>query len=235
MLEAAGELALQLRAELRGLFIEDANLLRLAELPIASEILCSSGQRSPISFALMSRELAAQADSLRRLVEQYAQRLRLPWSFSVVQDTLWRTCVSAGAEAELVLIGQRHTVPARYRRREAEQIVAVLLNGSPASHRALRIARQLAVSRPLAVQPILLVLPGDTADQAREPFQTELARCPAARLRPSVPVKSLDEARNFLRQHPPRLLLVSRTCPGLDPTSLENLLRGLDGPLGIVN
>ncbi|MGB7837261.1 MAG: universal stress protein, partial [Terrimicrobiaceae bacterium] len=44
-LEAACELALGLDAELSGLFVEDINLLRLAQLPFASEISYPSALR----------------------------------------------------------------------------------------------------------------------------------------------------------------------------------------------
>ncbi|MGD8821809.1 MAG: universal stress protein, partial [Anaerolineales bacterium] len=43
-LEAAAELAASLEVELVGIFVEDINLMRLAELPIAVEIETPTGQ-----------------------------------------------------------------------------------------------------------------------------------------------------------------------------------------------
>ena len=47
VLQSAAEVAARLKAELRGLFVEDVNLLRLAELPCAREVHQTGHQTTP--------------------------------------------------------------------------------------------------------------------------------------------------------------------------------------------
>ena len=57
-LEAAAELAASLRAELIGLFVEDANLLRVAGFPFAREFGAYTAQAREIDAEHVARERA---------------------------------------------------------------------------------------------------------------------------------------------------------------------------------
>lgn len=97
MLEQAAALARAIEAELAGLFVEDVNLLRLCGLP-GHEIALSSGMARRLEQATMERELRAQAEELRRLLEMVAQapgnRLVIP---DIARTTARRT---AGCRAK---------------------------------------------------------------------------------------------------------------------------------------
>lgn len=62
--EAAARLARELEAEFLGLFIEDADLLRLASLPFAREMGLASASLLAMDVASLERQLRAQAQML---------------------------------------------------------------------------------------------------------------------------------------------------------------------------
>ena len=60
-LEMALDLAVVSKAELVGLFVEDAHLLRLAESPQARELLYPSAEQRPLTLASMEQRLRLRA------------------------------------------------------------------------------------------------------------------------------------------------------------------------------
>ena len=68
--ESAVTLAVRLQAELQGLFVEDTDLLRIAELPFAREVVGPSGHERQLSGNHMARSLRAQASQARELLSR---------------------------------------------------------------------------------------------------------------------------------------------------------------------
>lgn len=62
--EAAARLARELEAEFLGLFVEDADLLRLASLPFAREVGLASASLLAMDVAALERQLRLQAQML---------------------------------------------------------------------------------------------------------------------------------------------------------------------------
>jgi nucleotide-binding universal stress UspA family protein len=105
-LEAAAELAAGLKAELLGLFVEDINLLRLAELPFAREMGVFSTTRRRLDILEVERELRAQASRARRALAIAAGRAQVPWSFRVARGVIAAELLAAASEADLVILGK---------------------------------------------------------------------------------------------------------------------------------
>ena len=94
-LDAAVRLAQRLEAELEGLYLEDVNLKRLAELPIAREFQFGGVARAAAGVA---DDLRAEALRLRRAFEEAAARARVQASFRVAEGVIEHTIVAeAGA------------------------------------------------------------------------------------------------------------------------------------------
>jgi nucleotide-binding universal stress UspA family protein len=165
-MKAAAELAAELHAELRGLFVEDINLLRLAELPGAEEVVSASGSTRALDSTGLQRALHAQAQEVRRALAAVAEETRVPWSFRVARGRVVQELLAAGYEADLLVLGRAGRSPAR---RTAfgstaravaatasgtviiieqsvrwRQPVLVLFDGSKSSERALATAARLA-------------------------------------------------------------------------------------------
>ncbi|MBK6326147.1 MAG: universal stress protein [Chloroflexi bacterium] len=107
-LEAAIDLAERLDAELQGLFVEDINLLRLAQLPFARELRYPLPGSQKVDTLHMEEQLRGQAAQAQRLFQQLAEDHKIKHSFTVVRGvvassllraTLKATCWCWGAPA----------------------------------------------------------------------------------------------------------------------------------------
>ena len=103
-LEAAAEIAGRLRAELIGLFVEDVNLLRSAELPFVRQLSLSAATSEDFDTTTMERELRSLAMQTRRMFEAAARRQKIAHSFRVVRGQVTHEVEAASEEADLVIL-----------------------------------------------------------------------------------------------------------------------------------
>ena len=185
-LEAAAALAAALEAELRGLFVEDINLLRLAGLPFAREVHYPAAGDRPLERASMERQLRALATQARQALAAVAGRRRVRWSFTVVRGHVAAEVLTAARETDLLALGKagrsltRRAALGSTARAAAMgapgavllwqlggglgEPVRVIYDGSPGAHRALAVAAQLAAA---ANAPLTVLLLADDPDTAR--------------------------------------------------------------------
>lgn len=179
-LTGAAALAAELRAELLGLFVEDANLLRLASLPFVGQAAWGLAAEDTRDEERMSRALRAEASRLRQLLETEAERLHLRWSFEVTRGAVAHELIEAAERVDLVVMGTAGRNPmtgaslgstartvARLAPRSVAFLrpgvtpgrpVAVLYDGSEAARRALDLAGRLAREDG---QNLIALLPAD--------------------------------------------------------------------------
>jgi nucleotide-binding universal stress UspA family protein len=105
-LQTAVDLAARFDAELLGLFVEDINLLRLAQLPFAREISFYSPQLRQIATKDMELHLRTQAVRIQHMLAQTANRLGVRWDFRIARGDVGSEVLAAGAEADLVIMGK---------------------------------------------------------------------------------------------------------------------------------
>jgi nucleotide-binding universal stress UspA family protein len=138
-LEAAVILAADLQADLLGLFVEDANLLRLAALPFTRTAHWGPGQQEPMDERRMARVLRAEAEQLRRLFAAEAGRLHVRCTFEVTRGPVDEALLAAAERVDLVVMGAAGRNPmtgaglgstARAMARSAPRSVAFLSPGS---------------------------------------------------------------------------------------------------------
>jgi hypothetical protein len=94
--EAIAHLARQTQAELLGLFIEDAELLRFAALPFAAEVGLASAARRALDLPGVERALRGQAASIRQSLA--ASLGAHSWSFRVARASPAEAVAAALAE-----------------------------------------------------------------------------------------------------------------------------------------
>jgi nucleotide-binding universal stress UspA family protein len=104
VLQSIAVLACGSRTELVGLFVEDANLERLAGLPIAREILHRTGTERTLEWSQLERQLKAQAALVRRSLESLASALQMQCSFKLVRGEVRAEVLAAAGEADLVVV-----------------------------------------------------------------------------------------------------------------------------------
>ncbi len=103
-LEAAVRLAGELEAELEGLFVEDVNLLRFAELPFTRVVDTLLGCPRPFESADVEHDLKARAERARRALARLAGT-RVTWKFRVARGNVEDEFLAAARSADLVSLG----------------------------------------------------------------------------------------------------------------------------------
>jgi len=104
-LEAAATLAAELHAELEGIFVEDINLARLAELPVGREIQFLTGQARDFTAAALAAQNKEQEFSARRAFAAAATRARITHVFRVARGLVDVEVISAAGNADLLILG----------------------------------------------------------------------------------------------------------------------------------
>lgn len=165
-LEAAAKLASRMQASLLGLFVEDINLLKLAQLPFAHELRFAATFPQKIDTDQMEKQLQAQASQMEQKVRETAVARGLAYSFQVVRGQVAREVLSAAHQADLLVMGQasRRLIQTNRIGRIAQVAAAqshcsvlltqssvdlnrpplLIYDGTPASNKALLFAAELA-------------------------------------------------------------------------------------------
>jgi len=159
-------------AELRTLFIEDANLLRLAGLPFAREVGLVSAVDRLLSTEQVERALRTQASRAERLLAEVFGKSGTPFSFQVVRGTVLAVAMECAPEADVLVLGDagaqrlpsprenghRAGLPARTPRKRngGASLLLLLVDDSPAAGRALQLAAELAQLSAISVRVVLL-------------------------------------------------------------------------------
>ena len=183
-LQAAAELAAHMEAELLGMFVEDVNLLRLAELPYAQEICVSSTTCRRLDVQQIERELRAQETRVRRTLAAHAERVQVRWSFRVTRGVIAKELLTAAAQSDLITLGRAGRSLGERRLgsttravladapcltliiQEGERLrfpMMVVYDGSPLAHKALTVAVSLVQGRD---KHIVVFVPADDKESA---------------------------------------------------------------------
>lgn len=190
-LEAAANLAGQLHAELVGLYVEDVNLLKLAQFPFASEIRYPRATILKLDTTSMETDLRRVAKQARALLRESAERRNLPWAFHVVRGVVPDELLAAANAADLLVLGNMsrrlvrtsgvgstaETAVTRTRRPvlllhshlDLKRPVLLIYDGSSAARLALTIAGALC-----QISETLLVLIWAEDDQADQAYRREI-------------------------------------------------------------
>lgn len=210
-LELAAELAALLQGTLQGVFVENADLLRLARLPFTHEISLGSAAVRRLEAAQLERDLRAQAERVRRLLENHALRHRIEWSFRIERGALTAT-LAASDGADIVILG-RSNAPERAQRGAAPVLTAY--DGSAAAGHALDTAVELTGNP----DELLVLLPAARAAELRPAAAAQLAARGRRANYLTLPDLSPQQIIGAGRRHHCRLLVV-----GGDPATVLPLL-----------
>jgi nucleotide-binding universal stress UspA family protein len=232
-LDAALAIAQSLGAELSGLFVEDVNLLRLAQLPFARETDVSTAASRPIESAHIKRTLQQQAAQLERSLGEAAQRLQVNWSFQVVQGELLAAALSRQADL-MVLgsgLGSRTLRLPEKGATAARGSVLAPWDASPAGERALAVAAALALHQ--GRELIILVPAAGHADFVRG--RAEAQHCLRQR---SCPVRYVQRERadadtmaRLVRELGAGCLVIAHGTQTAPEETVARLLARIDCPL----
>lgn len=164
-LEAAAQIASALGRELLGVFVEDENLLKLAQLPLASEFQWGSASRSAVTAEMMQAALRVQAERARQRFLSAAHQARIDSTFQVSRGRVSDELRSRSETSDLLILGCTGRSP-RLRKRL----------GSTASNLCREPHRTLMLVRSTPRNPPLVIL-------FQDPQQEEQALALAKRIR----------------------------------------------------
>jgi len=165
-LEAAVRMASRLDAELLGLFVEDVNVRRLADLSFVQEVGFYTASCRRVETHRLSRQLRVQAGIVRRRFRISTQALGTRCTFREIRGEVVTEVLGAAADADVVILGKGAWSPFETKRlapavrdvlgespasalvlragTRVEPPMRVVYDGTPLADRALRIGAELA-------------------------------------------------------------------------------------------
>ncbi len=105
-LQNAVELASRLDVELIGIFVEDADLLRFSQLPIAHEVSAFSLTLRRLQSTDLELQLRAQAAQVRRTLARMCASRGVPCQFKVARGVVGAELLAAAEDADLMVLGK---------------------------------------------------------------------------------------------------------------------------------
>src|SRR5271169_7081472 len=100
-IETAARLAARANAPLHGIFVEDEDLLGLANLPFARQVTLGAGTE-PLTVERVELQLRAAAERARQAIAAAAERHAVVWSFEGVRGSL-QSALCGVSEGDLVV------------------------------------------------------------------------------------------------------------------------------------
>ena len=155
---AAAEMAASLQAELEGIFIEDINLIRLAELPFTREIRPFSMTEETVDVKRMEQELRSLARQQQQKLELVAREKGIRCSFRIRRGQIKAELMNAVTEVNVLTLCRpvhmsgmfgRETIgdttsTAAYPMQQARSSVSVIFGSAQNEKNALLAAARLA-------------------------------------------------------------------------------------------
>lgn len=105
-LENGVKLAVRLKAELVGLFVEDINLLRATQLPFTQEISFLMPGFRRLDPLELERQMRVQAERVRQIMERITRAKKLSAVFRVTRGSVAEEILNAGKNADLLILGK---------------------------------------------------------------------------------------------------------------------------------
>lgn len=242
-LEIAAALAARKGCELEALFVEEVNLINVAELPFTKEVARCSGTEREIDQPRVSRAQRASLSQIQQAIDRLSEEQSVQASLRIVRGHFMRIALSIRDDVELLVLSRRgesaggKSAPAsggfagfRGGAVAGEQPVWVIVDGTEGSFRALQAAQDIAAAQSVRLSA---AVPGQRPDLAEEVRQ----RVTAAQ-RPTPPSLRVVALEPFdapvlirqIRQGGCRLLVVKRE----DGDWLEEVADAADFPVMLV-
>lgn len=233
-LDVAVRLAINCRAELHGLFVEDEDLVRLASLPFAREIEFSSASTRKLQSANMERELQASAQQAQRAFAAATQQFNLQWTFQIVRGTVTQASLAAADDVDLLVIGnQGHrslnmTVDYLPQRAATRNRIVAVFDGSPSAFRAIELASNLAESRSDGLT--ILVLADNGAERSRQCLLWLQQHGIRAEINQAIR-PSNEAVIDYVQKYSPDVVLINRDSDAVGESQIYRIINEFDCPL----
>lgn len=191
-LDAAAGLAVMHQAELVGLFVEDIDLLNLAELPFSREIIYPQALGRRIEVPLMTARLKELAEEARKAISESALRAGVEWMFLVRRGGVLTELLKEVDRCDLLVLGKASHVEKRRRVRLGTTAADLLARSS----RPVLVLQHGEVCR----GPAILLYDGSAGTRASLPAAFEVGKMFEGTPVVLLLAKEREEAETMKRQ-----------------------------------
>lgn len=250
-LEMASALAARVGADLEVVFVEDEDLLRIADLPVTREIDRLSATTREIDSGRMLQALQGEARRLRREVARIGKTSSVRSTVRIVRGQILSEALNASARTEVTFIhGVVHAPPGEHSPRRAAKSrgspslvrlasatpgrkpVWTLFEGGAAGVRTLQVAAKL--TRALECR-LTVLLPYQRSEQAERLEHEARTVVDQAELRFfEVAGNRAILHEGILAPGASRLLVLAKQSPALEDAAVRRYLESLPVPLVLV-
>jgi hypothetical protein len=234
-LDQAARLAGRMGAQLEGIFVEDIDLLQLAELPFLHEVRRSSRSVEAMNPMRMEQEFRVLARRAERLLGEQATRHHVSWSFRIWRGSIDADLLDAAMEVDVLALSRLGSTLTRgHLARAGHNAIAVLYGDSEAAARALETAAGMAAEQHARIN-ILLPVTGKTDTAAiRQAVVSRLGEQAGMAQFIPMPDDSLPSLVEALADTGSDALILQRDHELLRTPSLRQCLGSLNCPLLVV-
>ncbi|NNL06780.1 MAG: hypothetical protein HKO86_03580 [Gammaproteobacteria bacterium] len=228
-------LAERMGARLEGVFVEDIDLIQVAELPFLREVRLVSRSVEVMNLHRMEQELRVLARRAERLLGEQALRHNVSWSFRVWRGSIDTDLLSADIEADIFALTCLGAGLVRIPKlRAAATAVTVVFSGTDASKRALETAISLAADPDTTLNIILPA--GEEAELASMQQQAEMQLGDTPTHTHYIPLHDgeLTDLLEILSDTHTSVLVLERDSKLLQMSSLKRGLAVLNCPVLVV-
>jgi hypothetical protein len=135
----AVQMAASMNARLRGLFIEDEDLLQVTGLPITREISLTTARERPTDVDQMQRSMRAVARQFEDTLKREARALHVGWSFDCVRGRVRDISLEHGGDVTYMILGQPVSHRLQSRSERAPRRLLLIANDSQHQQQALEV------------------------------------------------------------------------------------------------
>jgi nucleotide-binding universal stress UspA family protein len=256
-LEAAVEMASRFGAELLALFVEDINVLRLAELPFAHEVGEYSAARRTIELPWVERKLRARSRRIEESFRELVDRRSVYGVFRVARGHVRAEIQSAAQEADVLVVGRAGWSQVRRRQlgstaraacgddgpgvtvilREGERIappVLVVFDGTALSEHALDVAAALVGGQTQPMRVLLLAGQAEQVEDLRARVTAHLQPYNVIRQYRVLVPHSVSELSEAIRLSGPGVLVLPARLVVQGCEEILDLIEEADSPVLLV-
>lgn len=233
-LERLLRLADRLDADLEGVFVEDSDLLRLANMTFLREFRPTSQRAESFQSGRIQQELRVLARRAERALAEAAERRGVTVSFRTWRGSIERELLS-DIEADILAVMRLGAIAFQPSRRRAPELVSACFDGSDESARALATAADLATDNDdISLQVIMMPGPDAGSDELREHAASLLAEHSGNVVYRFLEDKTVGGLLKVLYESGSTALVMQRDDAMLRNTSLRQYLSRLHCPLFLV-
>ncbi|HLE13703.1 MAG TPA: universal stress protein [Anaerolineales bacterium] len=165
-LRVAASLATRLDTEVIGIFVEDINLLRLAEMPFIQEVGYFSARSYPMSSQGIERQLRSSNRWLQQVFQMLSSNTNIRWSLRTIRGSIAAELLDSVLDTDLLILG-RTGLPGM---RQVGPIVRSLINRAP--------TQSLIINRPVRPGTRVIILYDGSASSQKALLACELVIAP---------------------------------------------------------